>query len=123
MSEPTTERFTFTGGGDQLVGTLHLPVDRPVAVVVTTGPLTSVKEQATGAYARALSGRGFAALAFDHRTFGESGGQPRQLEQPEGKAADVTAAVTALGLDERTRNLAVLAVGVCAGGGYIARGG
>ena len=85
------------------LGRCTCPVDRPVAAVVTTGPLTSVKEQATGAYARALSGRGFAALAFDHRTFGESGGQPRQLEQPEGKAADVTAAVTALGADERTR--------------------
>ena len=121
MVELTTEPFTFTRDGDQLVGTLHLPVDRPVAVVVTTGPLTSVKEQATGAYARALSGRGFAALAFDHRTFGESGGQPRQLEQPEGKAADVAAAVTALGADERTRSLPVLAVGVCAGGGYMAR--
>ena len=82
---------------------LYLPADRPVAAVVTTGPLTSVKEQATGAYARALSARGFAALAFDHRTFGESGGQPRQFEQPEGKAADVTAAVTALAVDERTR--------------------
>ena len=91
-----------------------------MAAVVTTGPLTSVKEQATGAYVRALSARGFAAVAFDHRTFGESGGQPRQLEQPEGKAADVTAAVTALAVDERTRSLPVLAVGICAGG-YMAR--
>jgi alpha-beta hydrolase superfamily lysophospholipase len=121
MSLPMTDRFTFTRDGDQLVGTLHLPVDRPLAAVVTTGPLTSVKEQATGAYARALAERGFAALAFDHRTFGESEGQPRQLEQPEGKAADVSAAVTALGSDDRTRGLPVLAVGICAGGGYMAR--
>jgi fermentation-respiration switch protein FrsA (DUF1100 family) len=121
MTESTTERFTFTRGGDRLVGNLHLPFERPVAAVVTTGPLTSVKEQATGAYARALAERGFAALAFDHRTFGESEGQPRQLEQPEGKAADVNAAVTALGTDERTRGLPVLAVGICAGGGYMAR--
>jgi fermentation-respiration switch protein FrsA (DUF1100 family) len=121
MSQLTTERFTFTRDGDQLVGTLYLPVEQPVAAVVTTGPLTSVKEQATGAYARALSERGLAALAFDHRTFGESEGQPRQLEQPEGKAADVSAAVTALSADERTSGLPVLAVGVCAGGGYMAR--
>jgi fermentation-respiration switch protein FrsA (DUF1100 family) len=92
-----------------------------VAAVVTTGPLTSVKEQATGAYARALAKRGFAVLAFDHRTFGESDGQPRQFEHPEHKAADVTAAVTALAVDGRTRNLAVAAVGVCVGGGYMAR--
>ena len=101
---------------------LYLPADRdPVAAVVTTGPLTSVKEQATGNYARALAERGFAALAFDHRTFGESEGDPRQFENPEGKARDVSAAVTALEADPRTSGLPVVAVGICAGGGYMAR--
>ncbi len=121
MSHATSESFTFTSGGDRLVGTLYLPADQPIAAVVTTGPLTSVKEQATGAYARALAERGFAALAFDHRTFGESEGDPRQLEDPVGKAADVRAAVTALAADERTGDLPVVAVGVCAGAGYMAR--
>ena len=92
-----------------------------MAAVVTTGPLTSVKEQATGAYARALAERGFAALAFDHRTFGQSEGEPRQFENPEGKAEDVRSAVTAFEADERTRGLPVVAVGICAGGGYMAR--
>jgi fermentation-respiration switch protein FrsA (DUF1100 family) len=114
-------RFTFTSGGDRLVGLLYLPDVQPVAAVVTTGPLTSVKEQATGAYARALAARGFVALAFDHRSFGESDGEPRQFEHPEHKAADVNAAVTALVADERTRDLPMTAVGVCAGGGYMAR--
>jgi len=113
--------ITFTSGGDRLVGVLYVADVQPVAAVVTTGPLTSVKEQATGAYARALAQRGFAALAFDHRFFGESEGEPRQFEHPEHKAEDVRAAVTALGADERTRNLPVAAVGVCAGGGYMAR--
>ena len=103
------------------MGALCLPAQRPVASVVTTGPLTSVKEQATGAYARALAERGFAALAFDHRTFGESGGEPRQFERPEGRADDVRAAVTALGADGRTRDLPVVAVGICVGGGYMAK--
>ena len=66
------------------------------AAIVTTGPLTSVKEQATGAYAKALAERGFAALAFDHRYFGESGGTPRQFENPSAKVADIRAAVAAL---------------------------
>ena len=57
-----------------------------MAAVVTTGPLTSVKEQATAPSREALAERGFAALAFDHRTFGESEGKPRQVEHPEGKA-------------------------------------
>jgi fermentation-respiration switch protein FrsA (DUF1100 family) len=118
---PRSEPLFFTSSDDRLVGVLYLPAEKPVAAVVTTGPLTSVKEQATGAYARALGARGFAAVAFDHRTFGESEGQPRQFENPEGKARDVSAAVSALEVDERTRDLPVVAVGICAGGGYMAR--
>jgi fermentation-respiration switch protein FrsA (DUF1100 family) len=113
--------LTFVSDGDRLAGVLYLPETQPVAAIVTTGPLTSVKEQATGAYAAALAKRGFAALAFDHRTFGESAGKPRQFEHPGRRAEDVRAAVTALEADERTRNVPVAAVGVCAGGGYMAR--
>ncbi|MFB8005886.1 alpha/beta hydrolase [Nocardia sp. NPDC056000] len=116
-----TEHFTFSNDGDQLVGVLHLPEGEPLAAIVTSGPLTSVKEQAAGAYARAMAERGFAALAFDHRTFGESEGQPRQFENPIGKAQDIQQAVTALLADERTSGLPVVAVGVCAGAGYMAR--
>jgi fermentation-respiration switch protein FrsA (DUF1100 family) len=121
MSQVRSEPFRFTSGGDALIGVLHLPAEQPVAAVVTTGPLTSVKEQATGAYARALAERGFAALAFDHRTFGQSEGEPRQFEHPEHKANDVRAAVTGLGADARTRDLPVLAVAICVGAGYMAR--
>jgi hypothetical protein len=32
-----------------------------------------------------MAARGFAALAFDHRYFGEGGGQPRQFENPAAK--------------------------------------
>jgi fermentation-respiration switch protein FrsA (DUF1100 family) len=115
------ERFEFDSNGETLIGTLYLPAGRAAAAVVTTGPLTSVKEQAAGTYAKAMAARGFAALAFDHRYFGESGGQPRQFENPAAKVEDVRNAVAALARDERTRGLAVGAVGVCAGGGYMAR--
>jgi fermentation-respiration switch protein FrsA (DUF1100 family) len=121
MSRVRTESVTFMSGSSRLIGVLYRPVEQPAAAIVTTGPLTSVKEQATGAYARALADRGFAALAFDHLTFGESEGEPRQFEDPVGKARDVSAAVTALSEDERTRDVPVVAVGVCAGAGYMAR--
>ena len=77
------------------------------AAVVTTGPLTSVKEQATGAYARALAERGFAALSFDHRYFGESGGQPRQFENPAAKIEDIGSAVTYLQGQDQIRGLPI----------------
>jgi uncharacterized protein len=115
-----TRRFEFNSGGDRLVGNLFEPDGSPIAAIVTTGPLTSVKEQAAGAYAKALAARGFAALAFDHRYFGESEGSPRQFENPYAKAADIRAAVAALKQDPAMRSLPMFAVGVCAGGGYMA---
>ncbi|NNH69098.1 hypothetical protein HLB23_04290 [Nocardia uniformis] len=58
---------------------------------------------------------------FDSRTFGESEGTPRQLEDPLGKASDIGAAVSALRVDERLAGTSVVALGVCAGAGYMAR--
>ncbi len=117
----TRSRFTFTSGGADLVGTLFTPDGASKGLVVTTGPLTSVKEQAAGVYAQAMAARGYTALAFDHRTFGESGGLPRQFENPYAKAEDVTAAVTALLARPELAGLKVYGVGVCAGGGYMAQ--
>jgi fermentation-respiration switch protein FrsA (DUF1100 family) len=79
-----------------------------------------VKEQAAGAYARALAERGFAALAFDHRTYGESGGEPSQYESPPRKAEDIRGAVAFLAAYTATAGLPIGAIGVCAGGGYMA---
>jgi hypothetical protein len=116
-----TRRVTFESNGVQLVGTLFIPEggERRPALVLD-GPLTSVKEQATGHYARALAERGFVALAFDHRFFGESGGEPRQLESPPKKIEDIQSAVSYLSSLPEVDPDRIGAVGVCAGGGYMA---
>jgi len=116
-----SEIYEFTCEGDRLIGVLHLPTGDAEGIVVLTGPLTSVKEQATGAWAKRLCERGFAALSFDHRHFGESSGLPRQLENPWAKIADVRAAANALCRDRRFAAKRMFAVGVCAGAGYMAR--
>lgn len=115
------ETLRFTSEGQPIIGDLHLPAGQPLAIAVMCGAWTSVKEQATGAYARALAERRFAALAFDHRYFGQSGGEPRQLEKPTDKVQDVRNAIGAVMADERTRDLPVVVVGICAGGGYALR--
>lgn len=113
-------RTTFVSHAAALVGTLHMPDGAPEGVAILTGPSTSVKEQASGAYAAALAARGWAALAFDHRTFGESGGKPRQLENPFAKAEDISAAFDYVKTVPDLAALPVIGVGVCAGGGYMA---
>lgn len=111
----------FFSHGTEVCGNLYRPDGAVRALAVTTGPLTSVKEQAAGAYAEAMSRRGFAALAFDHRTFGESGGVPRQLENPLAKAEDIRAAVDFLLGVAEFKGLKVYGMGICAGGGYMAQ--
>jgi hypothetical protein len=47
------ERFEFSVNGEILFGNLHSPKSAgPFPTVITCGPMTSVKEQVTGAYAK-----------------------------------------------------------------------
>jgi hypothetical protein len=116
--ETTKTRFEFMSEGDTLVGNLFLPeVSKPAGVVVAVGPLTSVKEQAAGTYARAMAERGYAALAFDYRYFGETSGAPRQFENPDANIEDIKYAATALLADELLANLPLFGLGVCFGAG------
>jgi dienelactone hydrolase len=118
---PTRERVTFTSGGDTLSGDLYLPAGRqeePVPGVVVAGSWTTVKEQMAGLYAAGLAERGFAALAFDFRGFGESGGTPRDLESPPRKAADLRSAVGFLARHPAIAGGRLGQLGICAGGGY-----
>jgi uncharacterized protein len=115
-------RFAVQSEGENLVGNLFLPEwSEPAGVVVAVGPLTSVKEQAAGAYARAMAERGFAALAFDYRCFGESDGQPRQFENPAANIEDIRNAATALLADDRLTGLPLFGLGICFGAGPMVR--
>jgi uncharacterized protein len=118
MKRTTKTRLTFESEGEALVGNLFLPEGaEPAGIVVAVGPLTSVKEQAPGAYARAMAARGYAALAFDYRYFGESGGQPRQFENPDANIEDIRNAASALLADDRLKNLPIAGLGICFGAG------
>lgn len=115
-------RCLFAVQGETLVGDLFLPAGPgPHPAVVVAGPMTSVKEQVCGVYATALAVRGIAALALDHRHFGESDGLPRQYECWPHKIADLHAALDWLSayplIDARRLGL----VGICLGAGYAAQ--
>jgi fermentation-respiration switch protein FrsA (DUF1100 family) len=114
------ERIEFIVDGDKVVGDLHLPSgDGPYAGVIVGGPMTSVKEQVTGVYAQALAERGIAALAIDHRHYGESGGEPRQYENYHHKIQDLKAALDTLAKHPAIDAHRIGAVGVCLGVGYV----
>jgi uncharacterized protein len=122
MEGATKTRFAFQSQGETLLGNLFLPEKaKPAGIVVAVGPLTSVKEQAAGTYAQAMAERGYAGLAFDYRYFGESGGRPRQFEDPEANIEDIKNAATALLADDRLADLPLFGLGVCFGAGPMVR--
>lgn len=115
------QRLEFTCDGDRLVGNLYRPSTAGEhAAVVVAGPMTSVKEQVTGVYAAALAARGIAALAIDHRGYGESEGAPRQYEHHGRKIADLEAALDALAAQAGVNPDRLGMSGICLGCGYAA---
>jgi hypothetical protein len=113
------ERVEFEADGLTLVGDLRTPsaADRLPGLVLT-GPFTGVRDQVTGLYAERLAAAGYVTLAFDHRSFGESQGRPRRHEDPQGKLADLRAALSFLRGRPEADPERVGAVGICLGGGY-----
>jgi len=113
------ERVDLAADGVPLVGDLRVPSAGGLAPgLVFTGPFTGVRDQVTGLYAERLTAAGYVTLAFDHRGFGESGGLPRRHEDPQGKLADLRAAVSFLRARREVDPERIGAVGICLGGGY-----
>src|SRR3954452_12655881 len=93
-------RITFHRDDLTLVGDLYTPEgfdeNGQYEAVIVEGSFTSVKEQMPGTYAQKFADQGFVALAFDYGHYGESGGDPRQIESPAEKLSDLQAAVSYL---------------------------
>lgn len=120
-AELTTFPIIFISDGTVLAGRVHRRAEslteRQPAVLVSGSWLT-VKEQMADRYAAALAERGYTAITFDFTGFGGSGGQPRQLEVPSRKVADITAAARFATTLSFVRPGGVGYLGVCASAQY-----
>ena len=88
-------RVTFASKGIEIVGDLYLPEgDGPFPVVVMAGGWCYVKELIQPQYGAYFVDAGYAALIFDYRCFGESGGEPRQHIDPWDQIEDYRNAIS-----------------------------
>lgn len=120
---PERRSVTFPSGSSITVaGDLWVPADfdehtRYRALVLGT-PGSSVKEQIGANYASRLADRGFVALTFDPSYQGQSGGQPRDLEDPAARVEDMRSAVDFLTTLDYIDDERIGILGICAAGGY-----
>lgn len=121
----TTEDVSFQNedSGLNLAGILFMPAgfdkSSQYPAIVVTGPMLSVKEQAQSIYAGRLAQEGYITLVFDYSYFGESEGEPRQLEEPDIKASDISSAVTYLQSLPYVDGERIGGLGICGSGSYM----
>ncbi|MBB2671013.1 UNVERIFIED_ORG: dienelactone hydrolase [Rhizobium etli] len=121
-AEVASRKVTFPSNGETIVGTLYVPstADTRRPGVIVAGAWTSIKEQMSGLYAKEMAERGFVALAFDYRGWGESSGTIRFKEDPAMKTADIIAAADFLSTLSQVDADAINGLGICASAGYMA---
>lgn len=87
-NQPRRHDVVFSSGGESCAAWLYLPgqAPGPVPIVVMAHGLSGTRRDQLGPFAERFADERIAALVFDHRGFGDSGGEPdhfdpaRQLE-------------------------------------------
>lgn len=120
MSTPDRLDVRFASGDADCAAWLFLPDgDGPHAVVVLGHGLGGVKELRLDAFAQRFRAAGYAALVFDYRHFGNSGGQPRQLLDIGRQLQDWASALAWVRSDPRFDAGRIVLWGTSFGGGHV----
>jgi fermentation-respiration switch protein FrsA (DUF1100 family)/alkylhydroperoxidase/carboxymuconolactone decarboxylase family protein YurZ len=116
------QRVTFPNRNIAIVGNLHLPAgfdeNKKYPAIIVGHPAGGVKEQTAGLYAQDLAEQGYITLAFDASYQGESGGEPRFLEDPAIRVEDFRATADYLSIHPSVDENSIGVLGICAGGGF-----
>lgn len=115
----TVSEVHFDSGGDRLVANLFLPEEGPdrVPAVVLAHGFTATREDGLRPFAERFAAEGFAALTFDYRGFGDSGGDQRQVLSIKRELEDVASALAFARGHERIDPKRVALWGSSLGGG------
>jgi len=102
---------------------LYFPPDfdstKKYPAIISAHPIGSCKEQTSGnIYGQALAKAGFVVIAFDASFQGESGGEPRYIEDPTLRVEDFSVVADYLVTLNYVDENRIGVLGICGGGGY-----
>lgn len=123
---PSIERTTFRNrdmAWDIAALLLHPPgfdETKTYPTIISVHPFGSCKEQTSSAvYGKRLAEAGYVVIAFDASYQGESGGEPRWIEDPTQRVEDVSHVIDFAATLPYVDIDRIGALGICGGGGYI----
>ncbi|MEU2433855.1 alpha/beta hydrolase [Streptomyces sp. NPDC007861] len=117
------KNMTFKNKDLDVAADLYLPDGfdpaRTYPAIVSAHPIGSCKEQTSGeVYGKKLAEQGYVVLAFDASFQGDSGGEPRYIEDPGLRVEDFRCAVDHLVTLDYVDADRIGVLGICGGGGY-----
>jgi pimeloyl-ACP methyl ester carboxylesterase len=114
------EEVRFIAGQDECAAWLFRPAEGAVApCVVMASGLSCVRDQGLALFAQRFADVGIAALAFDYRCFGDSGGEPRVLMSAARQREDWRAAIAFARSQEGVDDDRIVLWGFSLGGGNV----
>ena len=117
------EDVVFRSGTDDCAAWLYLPETMgdgaKVPAVALAHGLGAIRDLYLEPFAKAFAAAGIAALLFDYRYFGASGGNPRQQVFPAAQIEDYRNALTWLSLHERIDAARLGVWGTSLSGGHV----
>ncbi|MEA3424192.1 MAG: alpha/beta hydrolase [Bacillota bacterium] len=114
------EDIVFEACGEKISGWLYLPEKKPTAFpcVVLSHGFGGTKDLTLENYALKFAEKGYAALTYDYRHYGESRGEPRQLLSATKQLDDLRAAIEYARSREDIDDEKIVLWGTSAGASY-----
>lgn len=117
----TIQRVSFGSGGTVIAGRLYLPAagPKPLPAVVLAQGFSGTMDWIVPAFAETFAEGGLAALIFDYRHLGLSGGEPRQLIDSGRQREDLRNAVAFMRSRPEVDDTRVALWGTSLGGAHV----
>ncbi len=113
----------LNSNGLKLKGHLYCPenfdAEKQYPAIIFSNPVTGIKEQVVGNYAAAMAKKGYVALAFDPRNWGESEGSPRFHFNPFDIVEDVRNAISYISTLPFVNKEKLTGAGICSGSAFM----